>query len=497
MIPGLINLSEQDLAELVPECYAGYRPIVVEGLRFFLERLTPQRIEAILAHQEMIAPAAPPALRLVRLLHDCPTLHKLGQIIARHQQLDKSLRGQLEQLESIRTATTVAQLEPLLRGELGDSIDRYRIEFGAEPLAEASVAIVIPCRWRVPETSKERDGVLKILKPTLVEHLPEELAILAELADFIDSRREAYDLPRFEYRETFDSVRSMLEREVQLDREQEHLREASAYYENSRRILIPHPLPFCTPRLTAMERVFGTKAPEATGREGGQGPRSGKRRIAQTLVESLLADVIFSRSETAIFHADPHAGNIFATDDGRVALLDWSLIGRLTKPQRISLCKIIMGAAALSESQIASAISELAEEKPDPARLREPIEGALRSLRQGRLPGPTWIAGLMDGVLTSGARFPADLLMLRKSLFTLHGVIEDISPDFPLDRFFFTKAISSLIREWPFRIFGGLRSRDFSTNVSNADLLRAYASTPVLFVNYLAQTFADRGRTKR
>lgn len=496
MIPGLTHLTDEDVAALVPDCYADYRPMVVDGLRFFLERLGPDRLEAILAHQDSLPHFSLPAYRLVRLLHDCPTLHKLGQIIARHQKLDKRLRSQLEQLEMVVTDMTVAEVEPILREELGDAIQRYQIEFGPEPLAEASVAIVIPCRWREPKTGAEHDGVLKILKPTVAQHLPEELAILSEVADYIDSRREQYDLPRFEYRETFETVRTMLEREVQLDREQQHLRESSAYYESSTRVQIPHLLPFCTPRLTAMERIFGSKAPEATGLEGGHRPRFGKRRIAETLVESLLADVLFSKNEMAIFHADPHAGNIFATRDGRVALLDWSLIGRLTKRQRISLCKIILGAASLSESQIASAVAELSDESPGRARLREPIQESLRSLREGRLPGPTWIAELMDGVLTSGVKFPADLLMLRKSLFTLHGVIEDISPGYRLDRVFFAKALTYLLREWPFRVFASLRSRDFATNVSNADLIRAYASTPALFFNYWTQTRADRDRAK-
>lgn len=500
MIPGLTHLTEKDVAALVPDCYADYRPMVVDGLRFFLERLRPERLEAILAHQASLPPLSLPAYRLVRLLHDCPTLHKLGQIIARHQKLDKRLRTQLEQLEMIETDMTVAEVEPILREELGDAIERYQIEFGPEPLAEASVAVVVPCRWRDPKSGTERDGVLKILKPTVAQHLPEELEILSQLADYIDSRREQYDLPRFEYRETFETVRSLLEREVQLDREQQHLRESSIYYESSTRVLIPHLLPFCTPRLTAMERVFGSKAPEATGLEGGHRPRFGKRRIAEILVESLLADVLFSKNKTAIFHADPHAGNIFATRDGRVALLDWSLIGRLTKRQRISLCKIILGAASLSESQIARAVAELSDESPGREdirdRLREPVRESLRSLREGRLPGPTWIAELMDGVLTSGVKFPADLLMLRKSLFTLHGVIEDISPGYALDRVFFAKALRYLLREWPFRVFAGLRSRDFATNVSNADLIRAYVSTPALFFNYWTQTRADRDRDR-
>jgi ubiquinone biosynthesis protein len=75
--------------------------------------------------------------------------------------------------------------------------------------------------------------------------------------------------------------------------------------------------------MTAMERVDGRKVTDP-----GSSPRE-RRRLARTLIEALIAQPFWSDSAaSAIFHADPHAGNLFVTDDGR--LRSWT--GRWSPP---------------------------------------------------------------------------------------------------------------------------------------------------------------------
>jgi len=88
------------LDELIPAPLAHWRPLVADGLRFFLERLPAQRLMAIVAEQMLLgaAPQATAALRLVALLICCPTLHKLGQVLARRPELHPDLRRRLQAL---------------------------------------------------------------------------------------------------------------------------------------------------------------------------------------------------------------------------------------------------------------------------------------------------------------------------------------------------------------------------------------------------------------
>src|SRR5574337_1188000 len=84
-------LLDQEVAALVPAQYAAWRPLVAGGLRFFLENLPARRLSAIVAEQ-LTLPAAGVAERVTALVRHCPTLHKLGQVVARDRRLAPELR---------------------------------------------------------------------------------------------------------------------------------------------------------------------------------------------------------------------------------------------------------------------------------------------------------------------------------------------------------------------------------------------------------------------
>ena len=47
------------------------------------------------------------------------------------------------------------------------------------------------------------------------------------------------------------------------------------------------------------------------------------------MVRALICSSDLLARKPAMFHGDPHAGNLFLTDDNRLAILDWSLVGSL------------------------------------------------------------------------------------------------------------------------------------------------------------------------
>ena len=75
----------------------------------------------------------------------------------------------------------------------------------------------------------------------------------------------------------------------------------------------------------------------------------------------------------------------------------------------------------------------LALEVRDRKSARVAIDASIDKVRKGRLPGPTSMGELFDSLLGAGVRFPADLLLFRKSLFTIKGVVNDIDPGFSID----------------------------------------------------------------
>src|SRR5262249_26520922 len=160
------------------------------------------------------------------------------------------------------------------------------------------------------ETSRTDRAVVKVLKSGVAESLNEELMALESAADFLDATRESSGLAATSFRETNDDVRRLLTHEVDLANEQKNLRAARQLFGVRRDVIVPEVLLFSTADAIGMERVAGTKVTEL--------PYGDRRRrpLAFAVVRALIADVLFSDGDQALFHGDPHAGNLFATEDG-------------------------------------------------------------------------------------------------------------------------------------------------------------------------------------
>ena len=477
-----------EVSEIVPETYAAFRSAVRDAAVYFLEQLSAERRTELLHAQAALPPDAPTAQRVVVLMHASPSLHKLGQVLARHKALDPAVRARLQQLEMFKTTIDHEIVRAATVAELGDAIARYVIEIDVPGTIEASVAFVVPARWRRPGSDVPQDAMLKVVKPGLAVRLAEELDALDRVADYLDDRRAHYGIPAFQYRETFGTVRDLLEGETELIREQQNLRIALKFFARSRDVKIPALLPFCTPRLTAMERIEGIRVTDI---EKDPGAAKVRRQLAKSVIESLIADAIFSRAATTIFHADPHAGNLFAMPDGRLAILDWSLAAQISKHEREQFVEMFLGAISLSGHRVIKAVRRLATNISDEVAANEAVRQSLRRVRRDQIPGPSWFTDLFEDLMASGVRFPANLVLFRKSLFTLEGVVKDIDPDCSIRRIFLREALFRLALEWPRRYISLPWSKSFATHLSNADLLKLYLGTPITLAKYLRHSITD------
>jgi ubiquinone biosynthesis protein len=470
------------IEHLVPEAHAAYRPLLTDGLLFFLERLSPQRLASILVEQLKLPRTASPSRRLVTLLRQCPTLHKLGQVVARDRRLASELRENLQELESLEPTTPMEAITAVILREWGSVAG---LEVASTALAEASVAVVVPLIWRDPDSSVPRRGVFKVLRPGVEEQMHEELAIWSALGAFLEQRCADHGLPVLDYRNTLDSVRRLLAHEIRLDREQAHLTQAAAFYAGSPTVLIPQLLPFCTARMTAMERVDGRKVTDS-----GCSPGE-RRRLARILIEALTAKPFWSAELSAHFHADPHAGNLFVTGDGRLAILDWALVTPLSKAQRVAVVQAVASALILDEGGATRAIASLGYPS-DETTLRAAVAAGLRQVRQGTFPGIDWLMALLDRLGTAGAmRFPEELTLFRKALLTLSGVIGDVSGQPSIDEVLIMTGLMQCGREWPTRGFAPFDSRAFGSHLSNADWFGLWAGLPMTMARYWIGMWRD------
>jgi ubiquinone biosynthesis protein len=463
-----------NLGDLVPPAFERYRPAIVDGLTFFLENLAPERAVPILLAQAAMPEDASIDARIVGIARHCPALHKLGQVLARDRRLPAEFRRHLQHLEMLPATQPLAVLQVMLESEIGPLAERGLV-LDEPPIAEASVATVVPFRWHHAVGEPPRRGVFKILKPGVVDHLGEELWLLQQVGALLDERCHHYGIPEIAYEESLSQVRALLALEVHLDREQDHLVAARRNYASMPSIAIPELFPFSTASVTAMERIDGCKVTDVD-----QLTPEQQEQLASTVVDALVAHPIWSGHSPAMYHADPHAGNLMLTNDGRLGILDWSLVGYLKKRDQILLTQILLGALTFDSGRISAAISELAVEPADDTLIQRIVETNVAKLGASAWPGLGWLEALMDDAVTLGRmRFGADLLVFRKVLLTLKGVLADVSGTFRVDNVLIRAFFQRFAADWEQRLIAAPDWRGFATHLSNMDVAHALVSAPL------------------
>jgi len=440
-------------------------------------------------------PGVPLERRLLTLLARMPALQKIGQILARDPELDPALRAQLTRLESSVQDITPAEVRAEVERQLGTQLERYGIELQETVLAEASVSAVVRFTWHSPTNWQREHGVLKVLKPYVPDYYPEELRLLRGLADFVDANQGKYELPTGIFRKVMEEVTCLLSREVDLPSEQAALADASLRYSEMTGVRVPRLIrELCTTRITAMSGETGVKVTDAF-----RAAPSRRARLAKRVIEALIAAPLYAEGEEAYFHADLHAGNMIVDEPtDTLTILDWALVVRLSRAQRRHLVLLTLAVAWRDIRRTYEAIAALCrddlEHNPRKAAIvRGKVAEFFENLSPFRLPDVSQIAALMDGISLLGVHFPAELLLLRKTLYTLNGVIAEISPNVRIGSVIARYGLGLLLRESPGR---QLRlpidtSTVFRSHLSNYDLTLLALSLPLLGGRLYMRTLED------
>ncbi len=463
----------------LPEIYRHYRLLVRDGIEFFLSQVSRGRLQELVVSQLKLDPDAPAQERLVALAKRFATLHKLGQIIARHPRIDPAVKQWLIQLENGHYGTPAKDILARVNGQLDKACHSDGIDVQGTILSEASVGAVIPFCWQDDPSQDMVRGVFKVLKPGIRQQLDEELDLLQKTVAFFEDNRDRYPLKEFRFLEVFQDVREMLVKEIDLASEQVHLAEAARFYGRMDDIIIPTLLPQSTGAMTAMALLDGPKITDAV-----LSPEQ-RRHCAATLFKALVCRPLFSRREPALFHGDPHAGNLVAVMDtttgaANIGLLDWSLAGRLTRRDRVQTVRLIQGIIKKDLSAIRRAVKALA--RPDESgrplqlgRLRTLVLEFMHSRENERLTLIRKTFRLLERLSHEGFVFSADLVLYRKSIFTLEGVIHDLWQDFDMDGAMIQYMLNLMAWELPRRLTSLVfpladRSENYHSLISNQEL---------------------------
>ncbi len=415
---------------LVPAEYENWRPPVRDAMLFVISRLSDARLAPKLLEQFELPPNTSPETRLLRLIAKVPGLQKLGQVIARNRYLRPSLRVALSQLENGIRDANAKEICAIVQQELGGRIDTFSVHVEPFILSEASVSAVVRFTWCNPNTRERQTGVFKVLKPHIPACFAEDMELLQGLADLFGSKHREYGLTKNVLTDTFTKVRRLLQHEIHFVGEQKTLVEAFALYGSMSKVRVPQVFrALCTSRVTAMSEEHGEKVTESVARM----PAWRRVKVAEQLIEALIAVPLFSAQASVLFHADPHAGNLFYNNQtGELIILDWALTERLSREQRRHLAILVFMVGlrdpigASSEIQALSQGGKARLDLKQAQIIRETVADFFEAMPLRWAPGAVDAMRLLQRTAAKGIRFTAPLIMLSKVLFTLDGVVADI-----------------------------------------------------------------------
>ncbi len=317
----------------------------------------------------------------------------------------------------------------IVRRELGARVERYKVEIAKTILSEASVSAVVRFTWLAPASGRRERGVFKVLKPHIPEYFAEDMDYLQGLARYFGEGKRRYGLPKHLLLDTFNKVRRLLRHEVNFLREQKTLLEAWSLYRTMPGVRVPRVIrPLCTARITALSEERGIKVTNAAARL----PAEKRSRVAEQLVEALIAVPLLASQEEAIFHGDPHAGNLlYDNRSGELTILDWALRERLSREQRRHLALLFLMVTLRDPVGTCNEVLALSQRKirrnSASGRMAAGLVTAfLTELPAMQLPSGADAMRLLERVAVKGIRFPSPLIMLSKVMFTLDGILGDL-----------------------------------------------------------------------
>jgi ubiquinone biosynthesis protein len=414
---------------LVPKAYVEWRPPVRDAMMFVIARLSPARLAPKLLEQLDLPLNTSAEVRLLRLIARVPGLQKLGQVIARNRNLRPALRNALARLENGIRDVRPEDVVAIIRKELGPLLEKYDVRIASAILSEASVSAVVRFTWRDPVSGKRERGVFKVLKPHIPEYFAEDMDYLHGLAQYFGDRHRHYGFPANLLPDTFKKVRRLLRHEVNFVREQKTLLEAWSLYRTMKGVRVPRLIqPLCTPRITALTEERGIKVTSAAARL----PASRRRKVAEQLIEALVAVPLLAAQEDAIFHGDPHAGNLlYDNRTGELTIIDWALRERLSHEQRRHLALLFLMVSLRDPVGTCNEVLALSQQRvrgnsAKGQMISESVTRFLEELPVVRLPSGADAMLLLERLAMKGVKFPGPLIMLSKVMFTLGGILGDV-----------------------------------------------------------------------
>ena len=371
-----------------------------------------------------------------------PTFIKLAQLLStRADLLPQPYIDALTRLQDKVEPFAFTEVEQIVAGELGVRISKAFSYFESQPIAAASLGQVHRAALR-----DGREVVVKVQRPGIREEMSKDMDVLSDMAAFLDSHTEAGR--KYEFAPLLEEFRKNLLRELDYRLEARNLVIFANNLRDFDRIVVPQPVEdFTTSRVLTMDYISGKKitklSPLAKIDIDGY-------QLAQHLFHAYLHQILID----GFFHADPHPGNVFLTDDGRIALIDLGMVARVAPRPQEQLIQLLLAISEGKGDDAADITIKMGEAKTgfDEKMFRRAVSdlvlenqnAQLENLDSGRV-----VLRIQQIAGEANFRLPSEFTMIAKTLLNLDQVVHTLDPKF--DPNFAIRSYADVIMERRFK----------------------------------------------
>ncbi|MBA3743507.1 MAG: AarF/ABC1/UbiB kinase family protein [Sporichthya sp.] len=258
-----------------------------------------------------------------------PLYIKVGQMLSTRPDIcPEYLMTEFENLHAKVSVSPFTDFEPVLEDELGGDWKRYFRDIDTEPIGCASLAQVYKVQLK-----SGKNAVVKIQRPGVRQDMLEDMALLGKvvrrLAKRMPDLNEVLDLEAM-----LDVVFTSMRPELDFTLEGENMDDFRDRVADFDTLKIPEVL-FATPRVLVQGLAKGKSIRDFD-----------KTKLTpeqcETIGRELLAFMFWGFFVDRKFHADPHPGNVFISDDGEANIIDWGMVGQVDLNLAMSLIVVLL-----------------------------------------------------------------------------------------------------------------------------------------------------------
>jgi ubiquinone biosynthesis protein len=352
-----------------------------------------------------------------------PTFIKLGQILSsRPDILPPDFIAELSHLQDRAAPLPVATVFQLIEKGLGRPANQLFAWIDPEPMASASIAQVHRARLASGE-----EVVVKVQRPGIEEQIRSDTDLLFYLARFLEGVIEETGI----YTPTgiVTEFRTAMLLELDFENEARNIEEFARNHADRPYVVIPKLYRELSSRtVISLQELKGVKLKKVL--ESPDFAGIDRRQLARNVLETSFRQLFTD----GMFHGDPHPGNVMVLEGNRIGLLDFGLVGRMSKQMQESIVVLVLAIALRDPDTVARLLYKVGvpDQRINLHQFRHEIHDILDryiGLKLSEVDSGVLMSELVDLAMKYKIKIPKEYAVLSKAAATTEGVVRQLDPE--------------------------------------------------------------------